>query len=77
VAYRDLLCETRYYDTGGAVIERHPASVWIVIQPGESVDAQLVDGATWQPAMARADARILSAEPLQPAPRQSPSSPKR
>jgi hypothetical protein len=66
VAYHDLLCETRYYDAAGQVVERRVESVWIVIQPGESVRTELVDGATWQPAMVRAEARILSAEPLQP-----------
>jgi hypothetical protein len=77
VAYRDLLCETRYYDAAGRVIERRAESVWVVIQPGASVRTELVDGATWQPAMVRADARILAAEPLQPVPLHGPADPRR
>jgi hypothetical protein len=64
VAYRDLRCETRYENAAGLVLEQHDESVWVVIQPGESVRTQVIDGARWTPAFARADARIVAAEPL-------------
>jgi hypothetical protein len=66
VAYRDLRCETRYEDRTGTVIEQHDEDVWIVVQPGETVRTQVIDGARWTQAMAHADARIVAAQPLRP-----------
>jgi hypothetical protein len=66
VAYRDLRCETRYGDRAGAVIEQHDEDVWIVVEPGQTVRTQVIDGARWTGPMARADARIVAAQPLRP-----------
>jgi hypothetical protein len=66
VAYRDLRCETRYEDRAGAVIEQHDEDVWVVVQPGQTVRTQVIDGARWTESMAHAAARIVAAQPLRP-----------
>lgn len=64
-AYRDLVYETTYYDAGGKVIAVQSDRVEIVLQPGESRDAEFVDGLV--PASAvRATLRLVRAEPLRP-----------
>jgi hypothetical protein len=65
-AYRDLVCETTYSNGGGQVLDQHQESVWMVIQPGESVEVQVVDGVTWTPAFAGGQARIVSALAIKP-----------
>ncbi len=64
VAYRDLWAETTYADAAGQVLETHREPVWVVIEPGERRNVQVVDGARWPPATAHAEMRIVQAAPL-------------
>jgi hypothetical protein len=66
VAYRDLRCETRYEDRSGAPIEQHDEDVWVVVQPGDTIRTQVIDGARWTESMAHTDIRIVAAQPLRP-----------
>jgi len=63
IAYRDLWAETTYFDETGTVLETRRELVWVVIEPGQSVRVQVVDGARWRPD-ARADVRVVEAKPL-------------
>lgn len=65
-AYRDLVCETTYYDGRGQVVEQRLESVWIVIQPGASEEIQVVDGVTWTPAITGSQVRIIGGLAVKP-----------
>ena len=66
VAYRDPLCEMRYFDSAGSVVETRGEIVWLLIQPGETRRATVVDGARWASGWAKADLRVADAQPLRP-----------
>ena len=67
VAYRDLLCEMRYFDSAGSVVDTRREFVLLVLQPGETHRGRVVDGTTrWTSGWVRADLRVVSAEPLRP-----------
>jgi len=60
-AYRDLVCETTYYDSRDHELDRHDESVWMVIQPGESKTVEVIDGVTWTPETVGARPQIIAA----------------
>lgn len=66
VAYRDLLCELRYLDGVGSVVETHREVVWLVLQPGETRRGTVVDHARRASGWAKADLRVVDAQPLRP-----------
>jgi hypothetical protein len=66
VAYRDLLCEMRYYDATGTLRDTRREFVWIVVQPGETRSGTVIDGTRWSSDWTRADLRVVDAEPLTP-----------
>ena len=66
VAYRDLLCEMRYFDSAGRVIEKRGEMVWFLIQPGETRRGIVVDDSRSASGWAKADLRVVDAQPLRP-----------
>jgi hypothetical protein len=66
VAYRDLLCELRYFDSAGSVVERHREVVWMVVQPGEMRRGTVVDDSRRDAGKAKAELRVVDAQPLRP-----------
>lgn len=66
VAYRDLLCEIRYFDRAGGVVARHAEVVWLVLQPGETRRGTVVDDARRASGWAKTDLRVVDAQPLRP-----------
>ena len=66
VAYRDLLCELRYFDSAGSVVETGREIVRLVLQPGETRRGRVVGQARWGSGWAKADLRVVDAEPLRP-----------
>jgi hypothetical protein len=66
VAYRDLLCEIRYFDSAGRVVETGREYVRLVIQPGETRRGTVVGETRWAPGWATADLRFVDAEPIRP-----------
>jgi hypothetical protein len=70
VAYRDLLCEMRYFDSAGRVVDTRREFVLLVLQPGETHRGRVVDRTTrWNSGWVKADLRVVGAEPLRPAAR--------
>ena len=66
VAYRDLVCEMRYFDSTGSVVETGRGFVSLVLQPGETRRGTVVDGTRRASGWAKADLRVVGAEPLRP-----------
>jgi hypothetical protein len=67
VAYRDLLCELRYFDSAGSVVDTRREFVLLVLQPGETRRGRVVDRTTrWTSGWVKADLRVVGAEPLRP-----------
>jgi hypothetical protein len=65
VAYRDLVYEATYFDASGHVVAVQSDRIEIVLQPGESQEADVVDGVV-PASIVRATFRIVRAEPLRP-----------
>ena len=72
VAYRDLLCEMRYFDSAGSVVDTGRAYVRLVLQPGETRRGTVVGETRCASGWAKADLRVVDAEPLRPVTRESP-----
>jgi hypothetical protein len=70
VGYRSVVCTTRYYDAAGAIVEERFGEVWVLLEPGESARARVIDSARWGPRVARAEIVVRSAEPVAVRPRQ-------
>jgi hypothetical protein len=66
VAYRDLLCEMRYFDNAGSVVRTDHEYVRLVIQPGETRRGTVVGETRWGSGWAGGDLRVVNAEPLRP-----------
>ena len=66
VAYRDPLCEMRYFDSAGNVVETRGEMVWLLVQPGETRRATVEDGARWASGWVKADLRVANAQPIRP-----------
>jgi hypothetical protein len=66
VAYRDLLCELRYFDSTGSVVATNHEYVRLVVQPGETRRARVIGESRWGEGWARGELRVEAAEPLRP-----------
>jgi len=66
VAYRDLFCEMRYFDSAGSVVQTDHEYVRMVLQPSETRRGQVVGETRWASGWAKADLRVVDAEPLRP-----------
>jgi hypothetical protein len=66
VAYRDLLCEMRYFDSADNVVETGREYVRLVLQPGETRRGTVVSQTRWASGWAKGDLRVVDAEPLRP-----------
>lgn len=65
VAYRDLLYETVYRSASGEQVDLHGGLIPVVVQPGETVTAAVVDGSP-DARGTTAEIRLLGAEALLP-----------
>jgi hypothetical protein len=66
VAYRDLLCEMRYFDSAGSVVGTDREYVRLVLQPGETRRGTVVGATRWASGWTKGDLRVVGAEPLRP-----------
>jgi len=65
-AYRDLVCETTYSNGAGQMLDQHQESIWVVIQPGASVEVEVIDGVTWSRDFAGSQVRIIAGLAVKP-----------
>ena len=63
--YRALICSTTYYDASGAPLEQRETEILIVVAPGATVPARVIDRSWWRPDAARAELVLVRAEPMQ------------
>ena len=63
--YRELICLTTYYAPSGALLEQLRTEVLIVVAPGATVAARVIDSSRWRPDAARAELVLVTAEPMQ------------
>jgi hypothetical protein len=66
VAYRDLLCEMRYFDRAGSVVATGHEYLRLVLQPGETRRGTVVGETRWASGWTNGDLRVVDAEPLKP-----------
>src|SRR5262249_35036821 len=65
VGYRDLVYETTYLDSAGRPVGTGSDRVEIVLQPGESQEAEFADGMV-PASVVQAEFRLVTAEALRP-----------
>ena len=63
--YRELICLTNYYAASGALLEQRRTEILIVVGPGATVPARVIDRSRWRPDAARAELVLDTAEPMQ------------
>lgn len=63
--YRALICFTNYYAASGALLEQRETEILIVVAPGATVPARVIDRSWWRPDAARAELVLVRAEPMQ------------
>ena len=63
--YRALICFTTYYAASGALLEQRETEILIVVAPGATVPARVIDRSWWRPDAARAELVLVRAEPMQ------------
>ena len=66
-AYRSMVCLTRYYDVADQLVDERINEVWLVLEPGESVQDRVIDAVRWTPNMARGEVVIRNADAIAPA----------
>jgi hypothetical protein len=66
VAYRDLLCEIRYFDSAGSAVATNREYVRLVVQPGETRRGTVVGETRWAAGWEKGNLRVVDAEPLRP-----------
>jgi hypothetical protein len=63
--YRELICLTKYYAASGELLEQLRTEILIVVAPGATVPARVIDRSLWRPDAARAELVLITAEPMQ------------